>query len=151
MLSVCTNVSSLASQGITLRTVRGWPYYKLTGLFLLSAHITMWYKEYYKLILLDQAVYGSTNTKYRVYRNTYKDNTNKTHTMIHRKRTGKTSDRLVNGARWAFQCFVYNTNKITDRVAQWVARLTRYVEVVGSSPRQRPPLFTWARNYTYCL
>ena len=29
------------------------------------------------------------------------------------KRT-TTSDRLVNGARWAFQCFMYNTNKITD-------------------------------------
>jgi len=30
----------------------------------------MWYKEYYKLTQFDQAVYGSTNTKYRVYRNT---------------------------------------------------------------------------------
>ena len=26
----------------------------------------------------------------------------------------KRTDRLVNGARWAFQCFVYNTNKLTD-------------------------------------
>ena len=30
-----------------------------------------------------------------------------------KKKQNKT-DRLVNGARWAFQCFVYNTNKITD-------------------------------------
>ena len=33
-----------------------------------------------------------------------------------RKKTTKktTTGRLVNGARWAFQCFVYNTNTITD-------------------------------------
>jgi len=30
------------------------------------------------------------------------------------KTTKNTSDILVNGARWAFQCFVYNTNKIPD-------------------------------------
>ena len=31
-----------------------------------------------------------------------------------KKRTQKTPNRLVNGARSAFQCFVNNTNKITD-------------------------------------
>jgi len=44
--------------------------FKFTSLFLLSAHITTRYKEYYKLTQFDQAVYGSTNTKYRVYRKT---------------------------------------------------------------------------------
>ena len=44
--------------------------FKFTSLFLLSAHITTRYKEYYKLTQFDQAVYGSTYTKYRVYRNT---------------------------------------------------------------------------------
>ena len=46
------------------------PVYKFTSLVLLSAHITMWFKEYYKQTQFNQAVYSSTNTKYRVYRNT---------------------------------------------------------------------------------
>ena len=33
-------------------------------------------------------------------------------------------------------------------VVQWVARLTRNVEVFGSSPSKKPPLFPWARNFT---
>ena len=31
-----------------------------------------------------------------------------------RKTTKTTTDKVVNGARRAFQCFVYNTNTITD-------------------------------------
>ena len=36
-------------------------------------------------------------------------------------------------------------------VAQWVARLTRNVEVVDLSPKQRHPLFHWVRNFTLLL
>jgi len=31
---------------------------------------------------------------------------------------------------------------------QWVAGLTRNVEVMGSSPIKGPRLFPWARNFT---
>jgi len=31
-----------------------------------------------------------------------------------RKKSTKKTDRLVIGAMWAIQCFVYNTNKITE-------------------------------------
>ena len=68
----------------------------------------MWYKEYYKLTQFDPTVYGSTNTKYRVYRKTQTRNKKTT-----KKKTQKT-DRLVNGAMLAFQCLVYNTIKIAD-------------------------------------
>jgi len=33
-------------------------------------------------------------------------------------------------------------------VVQWVARLTRNVEVVGFEPHQRHPFFHLARNFT---
>mgnify|MGYP006890323293 CR=1 FL=1 len=53
------------------RLLRLLKYYTFTSFFLQvyflpSAHITMWYKEYYKPTQFDQAVYGSINTKYRV-------------------------------------------------------------------------------------
>jgi len=47
-------------------TVKILQVYFLQVYVLLSAHITMWYKEYYKPTQVDQAVYGSINTKYRV-------------------------------------------------------------------------------------
>ena len=36
--------------------VQFYKFYKFTSLLLLSAHIAMWYKEYYKLTQIDQAV-----------------------------------------------------------------------------------------------
>ena len=49
---------------------------------------------------------------HRQKRNNIEKNTPKTH--IHRKNIDNTSNSLANEARWAFRCFVYNTNKITD-------------------------------------
>jgi len=46
---------------------------------------------------------------HRHKRNKQKTTKKTTHTHTQIK-----PDRLVNGARWAFQCFVYNTNKIID-------------------------------------
>ena len=51
--------------------------------------------------------------------------------------------------RWTFLMSTYSS--FPYFVAQWVARLTRNVEVVGSSPIKKPPLFPWARNYPYCF
>ena len=39
-------------------------------------------------------------------------------------------------------------NSIRGGLAQGVARPTRNVEVVGSSPIKGPPLFPWERNFT---
>ena len=49
-----------------------------------------------------------------IHRQKETKNTNKHNYTYTYKTTKNTSDILVNGAMWAFQCFVYNTNKIPD-------------------------------------
>jgi len=75
--------------------------------FLLSVHITMCYKEYYKLTQLDQAVYGSIES-IEIHRQNR--NKTKTKTKTHTQKKQQT-DKLVIGARCASQRFDYNTNK----------------------------------------